>query len=242
MDLIKLENIAKDYTNPGSDIVTKVLKNVSFSIQEGEFVSIMGPSGSGKSTLMHIIGLLDRPTSGKYFLRDEDTGFLTDDQLARLRNKEIGFIFQSFNLLPRISVLENVILPLNYVGLSQAKEKELALRVIEAVGMEHRINNLPNQLSGGEQQRVAIARAFVNNPTIIFADEPTGNLDSKSGQQVMRILQELNRQGHTVVLVTHEKATAEHGTRMIRIQDGCVVSDEPIVNRLVANHEGGLEK
>ncbi len=242
MDLIRLEQITKNYGNPGSDITTHVLKGVTFSIQEGEFLSIMGPSGSGKSTLMHIIGLLDRPTSGKYFLRGEDTSQLSDDQLARLRNKEIGFIFQSFNLLPRISVLENVVLPLSYVGLSQAKEEELALKVIRAVGMEHRINNMPNQLSGGEQQRVAIARAFVNNPSIIFADEPTGNLDSKSGQQVMSILQELNHQGHTVVLVTHESATAEHGTRMIKIHDGKILSDEPIINRLLADREGELGK
>ncbi|PJE59667.1 MAG: macrolide ABC transporter ATP-binding protein [Candidatus Portnoybacteria bacterium CG10_big_fil_rev_8_21_14_0_10_44_7] len=242
MELLKLNKITKTYRNPGSQVETQALEEISFALNEGEFLSIMGPSGSGKSTLMHIMGLLDRPSSGELFLRGQAVGQLTDDQAARIRNKEIGFVFQSFNLLPRVSVLENIILPLSYVGLAANQEKEMAQKVIAAVGMEHRQNFLPNQLSGGEQQRAAIARALVNNPSIIFADEPTGNLDSKSGQQVMTILQKLNKEGKTVVLVTHEQATAQHGTRMLQLKDGRLISDMPITNRRLAENEDGLGK
>ena len=202
--LIDVRNLSKTYVN--DEVETPVLYDLSFSIPQGEFVAIMGPSGSGKSTLMHILGFLDRPTTGVYAFLGEDTAQFSDTDLAALRNKKIGFVFQSFNLLPRTKVLENVILPLEYTN--RRDKIEASQNALRAVGLEHRLGHYSNQLSGGEKQRVAIARALVNDPDLIFADEPTGNLDSKSGQQVREILQKLNERGKTIILVTHEQYTA----------------------------------
>jgi putative ABC transport system ATP-binding protein len=224
--LIRIRGLKKKYSSEG--IVTKVLKGLDFEIKESEFVTIMGPSGSGKSTLMHILGFLDRPSEGEYKYRGKNIGKFHDNKLAELRNREIGFVFQTFNLLPRTTVLDNVILPLVYTSTKPADRIKRATEAIKSVGLEHRINNLSNQLSGGEQQRVAIARALVNNPSIIFADEPTGNLDSQSGQQVMEIIQNLNKQGKTIVLVTHDKTTAEHANRIILLKDGLIASDTKV--------------
>lgn len=239
--LIQVQNLCKTYENEG--VKTTAVCGVDFTVEKGEFVSIMGPSGSGKSTLMQLLGMLDRPTGGTYLFEGRDVFGFGDDELAKLRNKKIGFVFQSFNLLPRTSVAENVELPLLYdedhLEMGNKEKVELALK---AVGMEHRAGYLSNQLSGGEKQRVAIARALVNDPEIIFADEPTGNLDSKSGLMVMRILQRLNEQGHTVILVTHETYTARHARRIITMKDGAIVSDEEVKDRLVADGEGELLK
>lgn len=229
MDLLKIEQLEKIYESEG--VQTRALIGATFTIKKGEFVAIMGPSGSGKSTLMQVLGLLDRSTGGAYELAGTNIETLSDDELALLRNERIGFVFQSFNLLPRTSVRENVELPLLY---REKNGKDNAARVqgaLKAVSMEHRAEYLSNQLSGGEKQRVAIARALVNDPDIIFADEPTGNLDSKSGLQVMRILQTAHQEGKTIILVTHETATAEHAERIIRMHDGQIVSDEPVQNR-----------
>lgn len=236
--LINLKGIKKDYVN--EDVVTQVLKGIDLEIKAGEFVAIMGPSGSGKSTLMHVMGFLDKPTAGKYFFKGKDVSNLSDDELAEIRNEEIGFIFQAFNLLQRTSVLDNVRLPLTY---SKKKfDKEKVIKAIKSVALYHRLNNLSNQLSGGEKQRVAIARALVNEPSIIFADEPTGNLDSKSGKQIMEILQDLNEAGKTIILVTHEKYTAEHAARIIKIVDGEIVDDYGVKERLIARLENDLTK
>jgi putative ABC transport system ATP-binding protein len=225
--LIKSEDLKKEYVN--DEVVTKVLHGLSFEIKKGEFVAIMGPSGSGKSTLMHIIGFLDTLTNGKYLFKGKDVSNLGDDELAQIRNEEVGFVFQSFNLLPKTTVYDNVRLPLLY---SKHKEHdELVKKAVEAVGLTHRINNFSNQLSGGEKQRVAIARALVTEPSIIFADEPTGNLDSKSGHAVMEIIEKLNDQGHTVILVTHESDTAKHADRIIKLMDGLIVSDSRVDDR-----------
>lgn len=231
--LVEIKDLKKEFQN--EEIVTKVLHGLSFNIEKGEFLSIMGPSGSGKSTLMHILGLLERLTGGSYKLEDKDVTKLDDDELAHLRNKKLGFVFQFFNLLARTSVLENVKLPLIY---SENKEDMdgRARKVLESVGLGHRLNYFTNQISGGEKQRVAIARALVNDPSIIFADEPTGNLDSKSGMQVMEILQKLNNQGNTIILVTHETYTAEHADRIIKIQDGLIVDDFKVQNRRLARN------
>ena len=229
--MIKARNLKKIY--PGT-VSTIALDGVSFDIEEGEFVAIMGPSGSGKSTLMHIMGFLDRPSSGNYKFKGKSIDDLTDDELARVRNKQMGFVFQSFNLLPRTTVLDNVRLPLAYAGLSSEREDEMTKEALKAVDLSHRVSHFPNQLSGGEQQRVAIARAIVNNPLIIFADEPTGNLDSKSGQQIMDTLQKLNEKGHTIILVTHERYTSEMAKRIIQLKDGKVVSDRMVDHRRLA--------
>lgn len=238
MDLIKVEHLIKDYVN--GDIVTHVLDDVSFKIEKGEFVAIMGPSGSGKSTLMHILGFLDRPTSGSYKFEGKDTTEFDDNYLAKLRNEKIGFVFQSFNLLTRTTVLDNVKLPLFYSV--KKNEDKMAKDALESVGMSHRLNYFTNQISGGEKQRVAIARALVTDPAIIFADEPTGNLDSKSGNAVMAILQRLNDEGHTIILVTHETDTANHAKRVIKVRDGKIITDEQIKNRTFATNEGVLVK
>ncbi len=238
MPLIEVKNLKKNYVN--GEVVTHVLHDVSFQINEGEFVAIMGPSGSGKSTLMHILSFLDRQTSGTYKFEGKNTKDFDDTYLAMLRNERVGFVFQSFNLLARTTVLDNVRLPLVYS--KQKNYDELAEKALESVGMSHRLNYFTNQISGGEKQRVAIARALVNNPAVIFADEPTGNLDSKSGNAVMQILQKLNNQGHTIILVTHETDTANHAERIIKIKDGNIISDEKVEKRTIADGDGDLIK
>ena len=227
--LIELKNIVKNYVN--GDVVTRVLRGIDLSVEEGEFLAIMGPSGSGKSTLMHTIGFLDRPTSGTYLFDGEDTQSFSDDELARIRNNRIGFVFQSFNLLPRTSVLDNVMLPLLYSG-TKTNYETRAKRALEAVGLSERIHFMSNQISGGQNQRVAIARALVCDPKVIFADEPTGNLDSKSGATVMNILEKLNKEGRTIILVTHDKQVALHANRIVTISDGEIVED-----KIVPAHE-----
>lgn len=236
--LLKINNLTKTYIN--GDLETKVLKDLSFEVNLGEFVSIMGPSGSGKSTMMHILGLLERSTSGFYGFAGQDVSLLNDEELASLRNKEIGFVFQAFNLLARTSVLDNVKLPLIY-STNKKKMDERSKEVLVSVGLGHRLDYFTNQISGGEKQRVAIARALVNNPSLIFADEPTGNLDSKSGVQIMKILQELHAQGKTIILVTHETYTAEHAERIIRMHDGQIVSDDQVKNRRFAKEGEDLK-
>lgn len=233
MSLISVRDLSKTYESEG--VETKALDGVSFSIEKGEFVSIMGPSGSGKSTLMQILGLLDRSTGGAYLLDGKDVTGFSDDELAVLRNRKIGFVFQAFNLLPKTSVYENVELPLLYDDEVMEDNDAKVRAALEAVGLSHRVEYLSGQLSGGEKQRVAIARALVNDPEIIFADEPTGNLDSKSGLQVMRILQHLNDEGKTIILVTHETFTAEHAKRILRVMDGRLVADEPVKDRRFAD-------
>ena len=222
--MIQVKDLKKEYRN--DSVVTTALDGVSFSIKEGGFVAIMGPSGSGKSTLMHIMGFLDRPSFGTYKFEGQKMEDLTDDELAYIRNEKMGFVFQFFNLLPRTSVFDNVKLPLTYTKISNKEKNERVAQAIKAVDLSHRIHHMPNQLSGGEQQRVAIARAIVNNPSIIFADEPTGNLDSKSGQQIIEILKDLNKKGHTIILVTHEKEIANQAKRFIEIKDGKITQDK----------------
>ena len=225
--VIELKDVTKVYKMGVFEV--HALRGVSLKISRGEFVSIMGPSGSGKSTLMNIMGALDVPTSGEYHLEGVDVGSLSDDELATIRNSKIGFVFQNFNLLPRTSALANVELPLIYAGAKDRRERALA--ALKLVGLEDRVHHRPNELSGGQQQRVAIARALINNPSIILADEPTGNLDSKSGAEIMRIFQDLNeKQGITVIFVTHEPEIAQHTRRIIRLRDGLVISDAPVKN------------
>lgn len=227
-NIIVANKISKTYTNEG--VETNVLFAVDFQIESGDYVAIMGPSGSGKSTLMHILGFLDRPTDGQYLFNGQDAVVQTDLELAKLRNSSVGFVFQQFNLLPKTTVYENVRLPLLYS--EQKNQAELTMAAIKAVGLEHRAQFLSNQLSGGEKQRVAIARAIVNEPQVIFADEPTGNLDSKNGAQIMNIFEDLNAAGKTIILVTHEQDTANHAKRIIMLRDGKIVSDQPVANRL----------
>ncbi len=234
--MIECQDIVKTYKN--GDVETLVLKGVSFTIKSGEFVAIMGPSGSGKSTLMHILGALDSPTSGVYKLDGHDVSKLSDDELAEIRRNKIGFVFQSFNLLSRATVLRNVTLPLIYAGVSKEKRKFQAMQALTAAGLpEDRWDHLSNQLSGGQMQRVAIARALVNNPALILADEPTGNLDTKTGEIVLGTFQELNREhNHTIVLITHEPYVAEHADRIIHIQDGLILEDKKNSNKRVVHH------
>ncbi|MES2059601.1 MAG: ABC transporter ATP-binding protein [Patescibacteria group bacterium] len=235
-NIIEVENIKKSY-HDGS-VSTSVLHGISFSVRKGEFVAIMGPSGSGKSTLLHVLGLLDSPTSGSYHLNGKDTSGFSDIEVAQIRNKEIGFVFQVFNLLARTSVLENIKLPLLYSDVPEHEWDKLARDAAEAVGLSHRLEHSPSELSGGERQRVAIARALVNDPDIIFADEPTGNLDSKSGKTVMSIIQKLNEdRGKTIVLITHEISTAQHAERIVKILDGNIESDQKVAHRLKITDE-----
>ena len=236
--MIEAKDLTKEYRN--DHVKTVALNDVSFNIGEGEFVAIMGPSGSGKSTLMHIMGFLDRSTSGLYKFEGQSMDDLTDDELAYIRNEKMGFVFQFFNLLARTSVFDNVKLPLIYTKIPEKEKNKRVEEAIKSVDLSHRKNHMPNQLSGGEQQRVAIARAIVNHPSIIFADEPTGNLDSKSGQQIMEILQDLNEAGHTIILVTHEQYTSEMAKRIIKFKDGKVVNDEGVGHRRFAKQ--GLKK
>ncbi len=229
--MIECTNIQKAYNTGGEESL--VLKGINFSIKSGEFVAIMGPSGSGKSTLMHILGALDTPTKGSYVLDGKDVSKLNDDELADIRKEKIGFVFQSFNLLPRATVLRNVALPLVYAEIPKAEREQKAKEALLHAGLdESRFYHLSNQLSGGQMQRVAIARALVNNPAIILADEPTGNLDTKTGEVVLKTFQDLNRQGRTIILITHEQDVAAHAKRIIHIRDGNILSDE-INNRQV---------
>ena len=221
--IIKVNNIKKSYQVGTQEV--HALRGIDLSVEKGEFMAIMGPSGSGKTTLMNIIGCLDTPTSGTYELNGKSVGSLEDDELAGIRNKEIGFVFQSFNLLAKNSTLDNVILPLKYAGESKNNAVIKAKNVIERVGLTERLNHTPAELSGGQQQRVAIARALVNNPSIIFADEPTGNLDSKTGEEVMNLFKELNSNGQTIILITHEDSIAQQSNRVITIMDGLIKSD-----------------
>lgn len=218
MSVVKFSNINKIYTS--GQISFQALKNINLDVKKGEFVAIIGASGSGKSTMMNLIGLLDHPTSGTYALDGKDTHDLKEDQLAKIRNKKIGFVFQSFNLLPRTSALDNVALPLIYAGIGGLKRKQMAQIALEQVGLEDKLNSHPNQLSGGQQQRVAIARALVTDPELILADEPTGNLDTKSGEEVMKIFQHLNKMGKTIIMITHELDIAKNAKRIIRLKDG----------------------
>ena len=221
--MIQVKDVHKSY-DLGETFV-HALRGVSFSIEEGEFVSIMGPSGSGKSTLMNIVGCLDTPSEGTYLLNDRNVGNLDEEQLAGIRNEEIGFVFQKFQLLPRSSALENVALPLKYASVKQSERLTRAEEVLDKVGLTNRLTHKPTELSGGEQQRVAIARALVNSPSILFADEPTGNLDSKTGDQVLEIFKDLNKRGQTIVVITHEREVAKQSQRTITIKDGEIGSD-----------------
>ncbi len=231
MNFIELRKLKKIYKS--GEVETPALVDVSLEIKQGEFISIMGPSGAGKSTMLHILGFLDRPTSGHYFFEGKDMEKYSDEELAHLRNQKIGFVFQDFNLLGRTSVLENVKLPLLYSHIPQKTWNDLATQAITAVGLEHRMHHEPSQLSGGEKQRVAIARALVCNPQIIFADEPTGNLDSKSGEAVMQIIQNMHeKEKRTVILITHETNTAHYAERLIMMHDGHIQKDEAIQNRI----------
>lgn len=232
MALIEIKNLGKTYTDEG--LATTALKDISFEINSADFVAIMGPSGSGKSTLLHILGFLDKHSDGSFFFQGKNVSDYTDVELAQIRNEKVGFIFQTFNLLARTNVLENVKLPLLYSKVPEKEWDNLAREAVESVGLSHRLLHEPSELSGGERQRVAIARALIQKPSIIFADEPTGNLDSKSGQIVIDIIQKLNEAGHTVILITHETYTAENAKRIIRLRDGVIESDEKVLNRRTA--------
>lgn len=220
--MIVLKQIRRTYMLPKISI--EVLKGIDLEVQQGDFVAIMGPSGSGKSTLLHILGCLDRPTTGQYLLEGVDVSTKTDNELADVRNKNIGFVFQSFNLLPRFSAWKNVELPLLYSGVDAKSRRQRAMEILQKIGLAERADHNPSELSGGEQQRAAIARALINNPKILLADEPTGNLDSRSGREIMDIFDRLNREGVTIILVTHEKDIAEHAKRIITIKDGVCFS------------------
>lgn len=220
--MIKVSHLSKIYRN--DSVETIALSNLSFEIKKGEFVAIMGPSGSGKSTLMHILGALDNPTSGSYQLNDQEISKLNDDQLAEIRNQQIGFIFQAYNLLPRTTALKNVILPMIYAGIAKEERITKAKQYLKMVGLADRMEHTSNQLSGGQQQRVAIARALVMNPSILLADEPTGNIASGQAEEIMAIFQKLNDDGHTIVMITHEPDIAEHAKRIIQIRDGKIIS------------------
>jgi len=224
MSLIQLTDMARLY-QMGAETV-HALRGVSVGIERGEYVAIMGPSGSGKSTLMNLIGCLDTPTSGRYELNGTDVSEMDDNQLAEVRNREIGFIFQTFNLLPRSNALRNVELPLIYAGVDSDTRRQMALDALTSVGLADRVHHKPNELSGGQRQRVAVARALVNNPSILLADEPTGNLDSKTGMEIMALFEELARKGNTIIVVTHEEEIARHARRILRIRDGLIASDE----------------
>ncbi|AEB29059.1 putative ABC transporter [Carnobacterium sp. 17-4] len=229
--MIQVKDIVKTYTTGSETLVA--LDSISLEIMAGEFTAIMGPSGSGKSTLMNIIGLLDRFDSGTYILNGQNVSDLTDNESAKVRNKEIGFVFQSFNLMPRMSVLENVALPLVYAGVKPKERKERALAALERVGLSNRVKHKPNEISGGQKQRVAIARAIVNEPSVLMADEPTGNLDSKTTVDIMRIFQELNAEGTTIVMVTHEPEVALYTKRIVTFRDGALVNDQLQQNKLM---------
>jgi putative ABC transport system ATP-binding protein len=222
-NIIKIRNIIRDF-ELGQEIV-HVLKGIDLDIEKGEYVAIMGPSGSGKSTLMNLLGCLDTPTAGTYILNGKDVSQMSDDELADIRNKEIGFVFQTFNLLPRTTALDNVALPMVYAGASKKDRTERAQEVLTDVGLADRMDHRPNQLSGGQRQRVAVGRALINKPSIILADEPTGNLDSKTGVEIMTLFENIHKAGNTIIVVTHEEEIASHADRIIRLRDGMVESD-----------------
>ena len=232
--LIEVKNISKIYN--GGEVSSKALSDVSFVINEGEFVAIVGPSGSGKSTLMHIMGCLDTPTSGTCIINGKKVEKMSDDELAEIRNKEIGFVFQAYNLLPRTTSIKNVCLPMAYAGISKGERVERAKKLLESVGLGNKLQNYPNQLSGGERQRVAIARSMATEPSIILADEPTGNLASKQSMEIMDIFEDLNKKGHTIVLITHEEDIAKRAKRTISIMDGKIVKDT-IINSKDKNED-----
>ena len=229
MSLIQIKDISRQY-KVGSEIIY-ALRSVSLSIQKNEYVALMGPSGSGKSTLMNILGCLDTPTTGEYWLNGKEVSKMTEDELADIRNKEIGFVFQTFNLIPRSSALDNVALPLVYAGYRKQQRNESATKALNDVGLGDRVTHKPNELSGGQRQRVAIARALVNKPSIILADEPTGNLDTKTSIEILGLFEEIHKQGNTIILITHEEDVAHYAHRIVRLRDGLVESDQPNVNR-----------
>lgn len=233
--VIKIENLTKIYQMGNQEV--RALDGVSFDVQENEYIAIMGPSGSGKSTMMNLIGCLDTPSDGTYRLNSQDVSELEDADLAEVRNREIGFVFQTFNLLPRTDCLSNVELPLIYAGVKTTERHERAVKTLERVGLGNRIDHRPNELSGGQRQRVAIARALVNNPSILLADEPTGNLDTKTGEEIMMLFEELYRMGNTILLVTHEDDIAEHARRIIRLRDGYIESDVKVEHPALENVE-----
>ena len=243
--LIDIADIGRKYVI-GSETI-HALKSVTLQIKKGEFVALMGPSGSGKSTLMNILGCLDTPTRGAYILNGINVSEMTDDELAEVRNKEIGFVFQTFNLLPRSTSLDNVALPLVYAGYSKGERSEMAQKALESVGLGNRVDHKPNELSGGQRQRVAVARALINNPSIILADEPTGNLDTKTSIEIMELLEEIHSNGNTIILVTHEEDIAQHAHRIVRMRDGLIEDDYPntdiknVSPRLAALREKGTD-
>jgi len=226
--MLEIKKITKVYKM--GEVLVNALRGVSFHIDKGQFVAIMGPSGSGKSTLMHIIGCLDHPSEGSFIMDGEDISKVNDNKLAEIRNKKIGFVFQQFNLLARTTILHNVEVPLIYAGVNSKKRKKLAEQALENVGLSNRLKHRPNEISGGEIQRAAIARALVNNPLIILADEPTGNLDSKNGEEIMKIFNKLHQEGHTIIMVTHELEVAKYAQRIIHLHDGLIEKDEVIEN------------
>lgn len=236
--IIQVFRLSKVYKT--EEIETVALDNIAFDIEKGEFIAIMGPSGSGKSTLMHILGALDVPTAGTYILDGQNVEKLTDDELAEIRNKKIGFIFQAFNLLPRTSALKNVILPMRYAGISENERLERAKKYLEMVGLGNRMEHTSNQLSGGQQQRVAIARSLAMNPSLLLADEPTGNIASAQAEEVMRIFQDINDRGHTIVMITHEPDIASHAKRIITVKDGKIISDK--INKQVRIKKNNLKQ
>ena len=233
--VIEIEDLTRYYQMGQTEV--RALDGVTFNIQENEYIAIMGPSGSGKSTLMNMIGCLDTPTTGEYILNGNRVSELDDSELAQVRNREIGFVFQTFNLLPRTDCLSNVELPLIYSGVKSSERKRRAIETLTKVGLGDRVDHKPNELSGGQRQRVAIARALVNNPSILLADEPTGNLDTKTGDEIMVLFEELYRQGNTIILVTHENEIAEHARRIIRLRDGKIEIDEKVENPTLANSD-----
>lgn len=233
--VIEITDLTKVYQMGNTEV--HALAGVTFDVKENEYIAIMGPSGSGKSTLMNMIGCLDTPTTGDYILNGSNVSNMDDAELAEVRNREIGFVFQTFNLLPRTSCLANAELPLIYTGMKSADRKERATEVLTKVGLGDRIDHKPNELSGGQRQRVAIARALVNRPSILLADEPTGNLDTKTGEEIMMLFEELYRQGNTIIVVTHEQEIADHARRIVRLRDGIIESDEKVENPILAHHQ-----
>lgn len=233
--LIQLRDVRKLYPM-GTEIV-RALDGVSLDVYPNEYVAVMGPSGSGKSTLMNMIGCLDTPTDGSYLLRGQNVGEMVDHELAEIRNREVGFVFQTFNLLPRVNCLQNVELPLIYSGKTRGQRRQMAARALEQVGLSDRVTHKPNELSGGQRQRVAVARALVNNPALVLADEPTGNLDTKTGREIMSLFETLYRRGNTIMVVTHEEEVAHHARRIVRLLDGLVESDVRVENPLLANQD-----